>query len=1513
MTRRIQAFLWAAALAAAGCGETEFGTAPAGPTGPGPVPGDTTPPAEVTNLQANPVSTTGTQVILSWNPSASPDIASYVVTVTPTAPAGPSLAPIAVSPGSATGVTVTGLTTGTTYTFLVQGVDTSGNVSTGVSVSATPTSVPDTIPPIGPSSVTAVPGGGQVSLTWPPATDNIAVTNYTVATRDLVAQVNLATVNVPPAVFPAVNGTTITGLTNGTAYRFTVRAQDAAGNTSTGAFVDATPGVASTTVSYSSPGGAYRNGLPPSVTLSGLVNGNPSAGGVIFYTIDGSNPIVTNASTTTDGFTPVTAGRTTLVQNNGGGFVAIPLASTLVTTQFGPTTAGTGSSTTVIVGSFPTDGTIQTGDSVEITVSGGGPAVGETQTIINNGVTATSITVGAPFTLAPTITTQYRVRRVNRFVVVKAFYDPGGTIGATPPGSIATSNQAGVTQTQKYFFYPNGANTFVAHGGMLQPRVFHSSTTLNSGSVAIFGGETFNVEEFYDRATEFFFPGTQLPPFPAGTTAGRQLHTAVRLDDVGGSVLLAGGSRTVVPLPPSGIGLPSGTILTPIAQGGVILDNSTGLPAGTDRTAERFNPTANSLTNVSGGAPPLTPRILATANLLTARVGGTNPNRVLVAGGVNTSNSVFTPSLFTALASSSTAVVEHNVTGAGYPLLLGDILQATSGSINGQTAVVIQINNNPLVTQSVTVSPAFANSAAGVIFRPLRVADRAAQLFDPVGDTWVTLVPLPDRRWGHASVLLQTGLVVVAGGHLQTPSNPNDDTEKTLLIYDPSVGANGQFRYADPGNGSPFRLNGAKLQSPKFFHTATLLADGKVLVAGGLTDGTGFFTTTGYTNTQLVGTADVFDPSNEITGKVGNMTKTRAFHTATTLKNGKVLIAGGAVAIVAGGGLAITNSTELFDPATRTFSATGSMLTLRISHSASLLPDGRVLITGGNNTALAEVYDPVTGVFSATAGTATGDRDIGGASTLLNSGGILVTGGQAGNSLPTTSPTFVAGGITNLGEVYDPGISQFRLTANAMGFRRRFHASTLLDDGRVLVTGGEGAAAASPTATPGPLATAEVYAPATDAFSSTNAMSGGRVGHTATKLRTERVYNVGTASFNGTTTVTGSNTFWATDGVAAGDRIRLNSDGNYFEVASVGADTVVAGVPTSTLTVRGPLPNGPIPGTVPTPATGAYAIRSEQPYVVGTATFPAAGLFVVTGTGTAWTRTVRVGDLIRPTVAGSPLTLFPVAAVTSDTQLTLGAPYTGVAGTGAYAVAPPSRVLVVGGGPSGSPLSTGEVWDPLTGNFSAVSNTMSAGRFGHTATVLNNGFVVIVGGNSNFDRTVEIYDPAMNRFRQIALPVVGTAVTVAARNNHKAVRMSDGNVFICGGEVAQTVCEVFVADSDGNPNADADGDGIGGVDLGSGSFVQITATMTTGRVNHAIVRVPGASDRVVIVGGKNSTSASTGEIFTYNSGAIASSTFSAAGITLGRQGIEFPMAELLPVNSNVFILDGHTAQVFFSQ
>ena len=226
-------------------------------------------------------------------------------------------------------------------------------------------------------------------------------------------------------------------------------------------------------------------------------------------------------------------------------------------------------------------------------------------------------------------------------------------------------------------------------------------------------------------------------------------------------------------------------------------------------------------------------------------------------------------------------------------------------------------------------------------------------------------------------------------------------------------------------------------------HTATLLATGKVLMAGGAdTDPTG----TGQTSAEL------YDPGTGTFSATGSMAVGRYLHTATLLQNGKVLIVGGVLTSKSDP----VASAEIYDPATGSFTMTGAMATAREQHTATLLADGRVLIVGGTTsppasltsawlgtgsgdshpTATAEVYDPSTGSFSVT-GTMAAARTFHTA-TLLPNGTVLVAGGGDDNSTA---------------EVYDPATGSFSITGG-MEIGRSGHTATLLPNGSVLVAGG---------------------------------------------------------------------------------------------------------------------------------------------------------------------------------------------------------------------------------------------------------------------------------------------------------------------------------------------------------------------------------------------------------------------------------------------------------------------------
>jgi hypothetical protein len=236
------------------------------------------------------------------------------------------------------------------------------------------------------------------------------------------------------------------------------------------------------------------------------------------------------------------------------------------------------------------------------------------------------------------------------------------------------------------------------------------------------------------------------------------------------------------------------------------------------------------------------------------------------------------------------------------------------------------------------------------------------------------------------------------------------------------------------------------LKTPRQFHTATLLPNGKVLIAGGYSTGAGSF--------QTGTTAEMYDPSNESFTATGGMIASRYMHTATLLPNGTVLIAGGRIQN-GGDGQA---GAELYDPAAGTFSATGSMTIPRYLHTATLLNNGKVLIAGGNYpySQSAELYDPSTRTFTATDDMTEPGADT---ATLLPSGSVLIT-----RSVNDDGEQHA--------ELYDPATGTFARTGDFIdpppGQRP---TATLLANGKVLIAGGSMGDFGS--------ATAQIYDPIT--------------------------------------------------------------------------------------------------------------------------------------------------------------------------------------------------------------------------------------------------------------------------------------------------------------------------------------------------------------------------------------------------------------------------------------------------
>jgi hypothetical protein len=261
--------------------------------------------------------------------------------------------------------------------------------------------------------------------------------------------------------------------------------------------------------------------------------------------------------------------------------------------------------------------------------------------------------------------------------------------------------------------------------------------------------------------------------------------------------------------------------------------------------------------------------------------------------------------------------------------------------------------------------------------------------------------------------------------------------------------------------------------------TATVLADGTVLVAGG--EGP-----VGDNPFAILRSAERFDPKTNRFETTGTMRSPRLHHAATRLGDGRVLLFGGL-----NSGLTALATVEAYDSATGTFATHGRMTTARIGLTATLLPDGRVLVVGGTvavggrRLASAELYDPATGVSTPT-GAMVGPRT-GHNAVSLPEGKVAILGGDAGQDFP---------GVRQV-EIYDPASGTFT-THGEIAERRGRQTATLLPDGRILIAGGVNSV--SPSASVDTLNTLELYDPGTGQSQTIGPMMTPRYFHEAVAL-----------------------------------------------------------------------------------------------------------------------------------------------------------------------------------------------------------------------------------------------------------------------------------------------------------------------------------------------------------------------------------------------------------------------------
>jgi N-acetylneuraminic acid mutarotase len=483
-----------------------------------------------------------------------------------------------------------------------------------------------------------------------------------------------------------------------------------------------------------------------------------------------------------------------------------------------------------------------------------------------------------------------------------------------------------------------------------------------------------------------------------------------------------------------------------------------------------------------------------------------------------------------------------------------------------------------------------------------------------------------------------------------------------------------------------FLVNSGPLNYARHSYTTTLLPNGKELIVGG------------YVHTEIptgsnrfLSNAELNDPATGRWTPTGRLNTSRDSHTATLLANGKVLVAGGS-----DGTGAVLDSAELYDPTTGKWTPTGRLNTARHSHTAALQPDGTVMVAGGHDgrdrLSNTEVYDPASGTWktgqAVTALLPAARR--GHTATLLRNGNILVVGGGSISSSWLSSA-----------ELYNPVAGTWTNTG-VLNTTRMGHEATLLPNGKVLVVAGNGNGVY--------LSSAELYDPATGTWKNAGILTPGRISATATLL------------YNGKVLVVGGE----------GDHEKALASAEQFDPATgkwteTGAMSNARYSPTATL-----LPNGKV--LVAGGKDSVFNVLSSAELYD-----PATGKWTETGklTTQRWRHTA--------------------------TLLSNG------------------KVLVAGGSDSGMDrLSSAELYDPATGKWTATGE-LNTKRYDHTATLLHDGQVLVTGSDEGgyFEGVVafgaELYNPATGKW------TVSRALS-ADRYGHTATLLPNGKVLIVGGD-----------------------------------------------------------------------------------------------------------------------------------
>lgn len=979
-------------------------------------------------------------------------------------------------------------------------------------------------------------------------------------------------------------------------------------------------------------------------------------------------------------------------------------------------------------------------------------------------------------------------------------YDPGTgrwTATARPLGGdlrdfAATLLDDGKVLVTGGINYPAGHNTaqIYDHGKdlwrrttpMTVGRYAHLATRLADGKVLVIGGAPEGTTaEVYDPVLETWTPTGPLPVQVGRVCSGFPCSTATLLDN--GEVLVTGGEsvgnpqndetgrRTSQLFNPGTLSWSLGPAMndprmkataTKLSDGRVLITGgATGSPhgAGGDTafgSAEIYDRTSNSWTRTGNlvEGRGLHAAVLLHGGRCRLPAPPSWCGQVLAMGGGGTAGrQLVSVELFSPGAATRPPSILEIAPRSG-PLSGGTLVTITGAGIAGVTSVafgekvvqVVQHDEADPDSRITVVSPAHA---VGEVFLSVVTAagvrssfvSHSRFTFYPSGE-W-TETAAPDGPKPTAATLLtgprcadKCGNVLVVGG-------------KVAQLHAVGTG------WKETG----------EIQQPRFGHTQTLLPDGRVLVVGGRS--------AENSDAPTVAVAEIYDPASGQWTAIDGPVTPRREHTATLLLSGQVLIVGGDEP----GGTPAESvaSTEIFDPATSSWSPNGSPVMPRSSHRAVLLADascttaaapsycGKVLLAGGSqryvdnsdplrprsdsrSLRLTELYDPETGSW-APAGELAEPRE---GHTLT-----VVSRASCANGAGSCSSVVVTGGDgpRRSTEIFDPATTTWRLST-WMNVGRTGHTATVLADGTLLAAGGATAE--------GGHASSEVFDPASEAWTLTGPMVSPRFGHFAVELIDRRVLVAGGCCTRAE--------------VFEGDRTSAAPSIQRLEPAigstHGGARVTIwgRGLSGESLAVR----FGAAPATV-TFASDARVDVLTPPHVQGEVE--------VTLAATRENGNVEKARPLNFTYAAGTWT----DAEAADTCSGCVSRYLHTASTLAD-----GKVVVVGGtrnfflflsqpGAQEAALRSAQVLDPTTRKWSATGSLATA-RFSHSATLLKDGTLLVVGGQDAFGnaiRSAEVYDPGTGQWT-----TVGALAT--PRFSHSATLLHDGRVLVAGGAPTET-------------------------------------------------------------------------------------------------------------------------------